>query len=62
MDSQKNAAEVGFLLLIPAVALSFFPSVSDPFALKQEFALLVFGAALLYWIVQAAARPTSDWK
>jgi tetratricopeptide (TPR) repeat protein len=46
----RPAAGVGFLALLPVIALSFFPWVSNPFALKQDFAPLLFSAALLYWV------------
>ena len=36
-------------MLIPAVALVFFPWVANPFGLKQDIAALLFSAALLYW-------------
>ena len=42
--------ESGFLVAIAALALVFFPFGASPFALKQEFALLFFSAALLYWV------------
>ena len=42
--------EIGFLALISAIALVFFPWVSNPFALKQDVAPLLCGVALLYWL------------
>jgi len=42
--------ESGFLVAIAALALVFFPFGASPFALKQEFALFLFSAALLYWV------------
>src|SRR5213076_345279 len=53
----QGTGEVGFLVLIPAVALIFFPWVSSPFALKQDFAPLLFSAALLYWLNRDRGGP-----
>ena len=41
-----RALEAAFLIAIAAVALVFFPSVSNPFALKQEWALFLISGAL----------------
>jgi len=53
--------EGGFLVLIPAVALVFFPWVSNPFALKQDFAPLLFSAALLYWLYRGGVATASSF-
>ena len=49
MIGRTHRAETGFLLLISAIALVFFPSVANPFGLKQDIAPLLFSVALLYW-------------
>jgi len=56
-----RSPEAGFLVAIAALALVFFPFGASPFALKQEFALFLFGAALLYW-VNAKLCAYSRWK
>ena len=53
--------EGGFLVLIPAVALVFFPWVSNPFALKQDFAPLLFSAALLYWLYRGGVATVKGF-
>src|SRR5207247_692815 len=53
--------EGGFLVLIPAVALVFFPWVSNPFALKQDFAPLLFSAALLYWLYRGGVATVQGF-
>ena len=54
----SGAGELGFLVMIPAVALLFFPWVASPFALKQDVAPLLFAAALLYWSVRGRGLAT----
>jgi len=57
----SSSPELGFLVLIPAVALAFFPAVSNPFALKQDFAPLLFSAALLYWLYRGRVGPVRSF-
>ena len=60
-ERRLPAGEVGFLVLISAVALVFFPWVSNPFALKQDFAPLLFSAALLYWLYKGGVATVSGF-
>src|SRR5437667_10234818 len=60
-ERRVPAGEVGFLVLISAVALVFFPWVSNPFALKQDFAPLLFSAALLYWLSKGGVATVSGF-
>ena len=39
----------------------FFPWVSNPFALKQDFAPLLFSAALLYWLYKGGVATVSGF-
>ena len=39
----------------------FFPWVSNPFALKQDFAPLLFSAALLYWLSKGGVATVSGF-
>jgi len=41
--------------------LVFFPWVSNPFALKQDFAPLLFSAALLYWLYKGGVATVSGF-
>ncbi len=58
---RNRIKEGGFLVMIPAVALVFFPWVANPFALKQEFAPLLLSAALLYWLYRGGVATVSSF-
>src|SRR6266480_7955567 len=58
---RNRIKEGGFLVMIPAVALVFFPWVANPFALKQEFAPLLLSAALLYWLYMGGVATVSSF-
>src|SRR2546430_13275484 len=58
-ERRLPAGEVGFLVLISAVALVFFPWVPNPFALQQDFVPLLFSTALLYWLYKGGVATVS---
>src|SRR5437773_1944842 len=58
---RNRIKEGGFLVLISAVALVFFPWVSNPFALKPDSAPLLFSAALLYWLCRGGVATVSGF-
>ena len=58
---RNRIKEGGFLVMIPAVALVFFPWVANPFGLKQEFAPLLLSAALLYWLYRGGVATVRSF-